>query len=123
MGPLEIKGIILVLGTIGGIVCIVLGYRLYVRGVLEKGSGTAAGAGFEVSWKDYGPGVAFAAFGALLIVFCVTRTMTSYSQRDYDTLTGKMSARDEYQGAASRVTEMQTGAGPETTKGPPPPVG
>jgi hypothetical protein len=76
MGPLEIKGIILGLTVVAGMACIWLGYRLYDRGVLEKGRISGSGAGVKISVSDYGPGVAFALFGAALILFAATRTMT-----------------------------------------------
>lgn len=77
MGPLEIKGIILGMGLLAGALCLYLGYRLYERGVIEKGQLDAAGHGVKITLKDYGPGVVFALFGAAIIVFCVTRTLTS----------------------------------------------
>lgn len=113
MGPLEIKGAILLLAVAGGIFCIYLGFRLYVLGVLEKGSGSASGGGMEVTWKDYGPGVVFAVFGALLIVFAVTRDLTSYTERTYNPLTQMTSEREEAQGAMVKETEFATGASAE----------
>ena len=110
MGPLEIKGAILAMAVLGGIICIYLGYRLYVLGVLEKGSGSAGGTGLQITWKDYGPGVAFAAFGAVLIVFAVTRDLRSQTERIYDPLTGMMQEGGRAEGAMVREIEAYAGA-------------
>lgn len=77
MGPVEIKGMILAAAMLVGGLCIFLGYRLYVKGVLEKGHLDARGGGWGVVLKDYGPGVVFALFGAAIVVFAVTRDLSS----------------------------------------------
>jgi hypothetical protein len=100
MGPLEIKGIILGLGVLVGAFCLFLGYRLYDRGVLEKGKAEAQGAGVTVKLSDYGPGVVFALFGAGIIIFCVTRTLSS----DTKTTT--------YQAVPAEVSAGPAGASP-----------
>ena len=76
MGPLEYKAITSLFGMVVGAMCLWLGYRLYDKGVIEKGQLGASGHGVKLQVKDYGPGVAFAAFGAIIVVFCVTRTFT-----------------------------------------------
>lgn len=82
MGPVEIKGIILALGVIAGLGCCWIGYRLYFHGVIEKGrmSVTAPGT-VKITFTDYGPGVAFAALGAVIIIFCITRTLSADVKR------------------------------------------
>lgn len=76
MGPLEIKGLLLLAAIGVGGLAIWIGYRLYLHGVIEKGRVDAEGAGLKVTLADYGPGVAFALFGAFIIIFAVTRSMS-----------------------------------------------
>ena len=75
MAALVIMGIVYGLGIVAGTICIYLGYRLYTMGVIQKGQLTAQGAGAHVTFKDFGPGVAFALFGAVIIAFSLTREM------------------------------------------------
>lgn len=73
MGPVEIKGVVLV-GALGvGALCLWIGYRLYLHGVIEKGKISASGGGVKVEAADYGPGVAFAVLGAFIVLFAITR--------------------------------------------------
>jgi hypothetical protein len=83
MGPLEVKGLILALGVMAGMGCIFLGYKLYAIGVVQKGQLNAQGLGARVSLKDYGPGVAFALFGAAIIAFALTRQMSQTTDVKY----------------------------------------
>lgn len=86
MGPIEAKALILSGAIIAGIFCIFIGYRLYVIGVIEKGSGSASSGGVTLSWRDYGPGVVFALFGAGLIIFAILRPMSQQTQHTLRTL-------------------------------------
>ena len=81
MGPLEIKGIILGFCVVAGMLSLWLGYRLYLKGVIEKGRVDASGHGVSITLKDYGPGVVFALFGAAIIVFAISRPLTSNSSK------------------------------------------
>ncbi|WP_374471184.1 hypothetical protein [Phenylobacterium sp.] len=74
MGPIEVKGIILGIAALGGVASLWIGYRLYFHGVIEKGkiNLTAPGSA-KITISDYGPGVAFWALGAFLLIFVVTR--------------------------------------------------
>jgi hypothetical protein len=83
MEPVVIKGITSVIGMLVGAFCMWLGYKLYDKGVLEKGRIAASGQGFKVDLKDYGPGVAFAAFGAIIIAICATRSLTHTTTTTY----------------------------------------
>jgi hypothetical protein len=65
------KGVILALVVVAGTLCIFLGYRLYVLGVVEKGRANVNFPGAKVTLSDYGPGVVFSLFGALLLVYVV----------------------------------------------------
>jgi hypothetical protein len=52
----------------GGIIAIILGYRLFSKGVYGKGGDIQAGGfGFRLIPKKGAPGIAFALFGAILI--------------------------------------------------------
>ncbi len=65
-----------------GIVCVVLGYRLFLRGVSGGGEGTSAEAkagSFELSLSNAAPGTCFALFGAALIVAMVVEAQPSFS--------------------------------------------
>lgn len=77
MGPLEIKGIILVAAMGVASLCLWIGYRLYLHGVIEKGRIVAEGGGLKIQAVDYGPGVAFAVLGTCIVIFAITRDMSS----------------------------------------------
>ncbi|MGA1869169.1 MAG: hypothetical protein ACMUJM_11570 [bacterium] len=51
--------------VIGGILSIYLGYRLFVLGI-DKAQGSASGFGIQL--KNFGPGLFFAALGAVVLV-------------------------------------------------------
>lgn len=113
MGPLEYKGIVLIIGSLAGIACIYMGYRLFLKGVVEKGSLHATGGGFAVTWRDYGPGVAFALFGALILGICVTRDLRTETERLTDEF-GAVTTRDQISAAAGPARS-------QTAESPPPP--
>lgn len=103
MGPLEIKGLILVaaLGVAG--LCLWIGYRLYLHGVIEKGKIVAQGGGLKVEAADYGPGVAFALLGAFIAIFAITRGMSSTTTEQWAEEDGKIIYRSEEVAAALEV--------------------
>jgi len=88
MGPLEIKGLILCLAVFAGTACIYMGYRLFLAGIIQPGTAKASAAGVKITWAGYGPGVAFALFGAWLITAAVNRDLVSEYERITDPLTG-----------------------------------
>jgi len=71
------------LGVIAaGVVCVVLGYRLFLKGVSGGSDGTSAEASvgnFELSISNAAPGTCFALFGAALIVAMVVEAPPSFS--------------------------------------------
>jgi xanthine/uracil/vitamin C permease (AzgA family) len=77
MGIVEGKLLILLGGIAAGCFLLYLGYRLYDKGVLEKGRIGASGYGVKLSIRDYGPGVVFAFLGVVLITFCIMRTFST----------------------------------------------
>ena len=103
MGPIEAKAIILVASVFAGTACIYMGFRLMLAGIGQRGSAEASGAGFSVAWAGYGPGVAFALFGALLIGFAVTRDLVSEYERVSDPI-GILTERGRIEAAASRLS-------------------
>ena len=77
MGPVVVKGVVLVLAVLAGAACMWMGYRLFMKGVVEPADGSFKGAGWEVKLAKVGPGVFFALFGAAVIGFAVTRNLSS----------------------------------------------
>lgn len=110
MGPIETKGIILGLAVLAGMFCMWMGYRLYrTASSAEKGSFNASGGGFKVALKNYGPGTAFCLFGAILIVFAVTRDL-----KETTTVDQPGGSKSTVVAAGSRTVTTETGAGPRS---------
>lgn len=111
MGPIETKGIILGLAVLAGVFCMWMGYRLYrTASSAEKGSFNASGGGFKVALKNYGPGTAFCLFGAILIVFAVTRDLKETTVTEMPDGTSRSAVA-----AGSRTVTTETGSGPRAS--------
>ena len=80
--PIVIKGIQQIFATAAGALCVVLGYKLYVKGVFDRGALNAEGAGVKLGIKDYGPGVVMAAFGAAIIIVASSKSMSASTFSD-----------------------------------------
>jgi hypothetical protein len=81
MGAIELKTIILIFGIIAGCVFAVCGVWLHKNAMDKSANGefSGEGGGFKIKLTNYGPGVVIALFGALLVVFCITRTFSQTS--------------------------------------------
>ncbi len=79
---------IFLIGTIYRVVCLLvgfgfayLGYRLYVKGVLEKeGEISGKSRGWKVALKNVAPGVVFATLGVIIAALGIVRPITSTVQ-------------------------------------------
>lgn len=115
VGTVELKGLISIAGIVGGCFCIWLGYKLYLRNVIERGQAEGSGAGIKIVLKDYGPGVVFALFGAAIIAFCVTR---SFSETTVKTQTLDPTGRTIVEETSKSVTASNKTPEPGASKTP-----
>lgn len=93
-----------------GVVAIVLGYKLFVKGVMPEGR-TSASAGLgdvQLSVRNAAPGTCFALFGAAIIVFMLAQGGPELS---LDTPSGPRLAPDQASGLRLKGGEEQA-AGP-----------
>jgi hypothetical protein len=67
------RSIVLIIAAAGGILCIVLGWRLYKDAILSKTEGSATLKHGRIKLAAAGPGVFFALFGMWLLVKLVDR--------------------------------------------------
>lgn len=72
-----LKGVINLSGMLIGAFLIYLGYRLYIKNIVERGRVETSFENFSLAIRGYGPGLILALAGAALIAFCVSRTFTS----------------------------------------------
>jgi hypothetical protein len=68
-----IKGAILFMAVLVGGASMWMGYDLFLHGVVNNASGGAEYGTSKFWLKDAGPGIFFAAFGASMVLFAVTR--------------------------------------------------
>jgi hypothetical protein len=83
--------------VVGGILAIYLGYRLFVLGI-DKSQGTAAALGVQL--KDFGPGLFFAALGAVILVTTMRAAIKVGPEAGIQPLEGATSA--------AKATAVQT---------------
>lgn len=60
----------------GGLACITLGYRLFLKAIVDAGELVAEGAGYKLQMQRIGPGVFFALFGAFVLSYSLARPLS-----------------------------------------------
>jgi len=68
------KTLLSLFGLMAGVFSMYLGYRLFDRAAASRGEFEGRVAGFSVTIRNYGPGVFFCLFGAVMIVVAMTRS-------------------------------------------------
>lgn len=110
MTALIVKGIVLSLAILAGMLSIYLGYELYLHGVTMTAD---AGGSFQSTsfWlRGAGPGVFFALFGFFIIAVASTR---KFQQTE---------TRAPFPGALMTKTHVAASSGPEFSATPPAPA-
>lgn len=99
------------LAVIGaGVLIILLGYRLFLRGILSEGVSetSAAGGGFKLSMKNAAPGTSFALFGAALVSVMVIKgspelVMESLAKADVENQSGYTTRKIHLRGSENEA--------------------
>jgi len=72
----------LAMAAIGGVLCIVIGGWLCLRGVAGSNVGSIEMPGVKISWQLTGPGLGLVAIGAALMYAAIERPMTTRVQTE-----------------------------------------
>lgn len=80
MAVIWIKGLVLVLAEAIGAFSLWMGYELFYLGITDKADGGAQYGSMKFWLTGGGPGLFFAAFGACMVVFAVTRNLAFESE-------------------------------------------
>ena len=73
------RALVLLVASLGALICIYLGWRLYKDAVISRSEGTLEGAGWKLTLTAASPGLFLIAFGIWLLISLVNRT-TSIEQ-------------------------------------------
>lgn len=66
-----VRGIVIVLTTLAGILCIFLGWRLYFENIRAQARFEASAGGNKLTLQSSAPGIFFVAFGAALLIYVI----------------------------------------------------